>query len=59
MNTKDWCGRFDKCDGCKLQSECAVRPEELFIVFEDGKPVDRWAIRTSEMIKRELEKEKC
>ncbi|PPA54174.1 antirestriction Ral family protein [Escherichia coli] len=47
-------GRFN---GCKLQSECMVKPEEMFPVMEDGKYVDKWAIRTTAMIARELGKQ--
>lgn len=31
-----------------------VKPEEMFPVMEDGKYVDKWAIRTTAMIAREL-----
>ena len=58
INTIDWCGQFKKCNGCKLQAECMVKPEEMALIKEDGKYVDRWAIRTTAMIARELEKQK-
>ncbi|HGK4675211.1 TPA: antirestriction Ral family protein [Kluyvera georgiana] len=58
INTNDWCGQFKKCNGCKLQAECMVKPEEMALIKEDGKYVDRWAIRTTAMIARELEKQK-
>ncbi|NPG89656.1 restriction endonuclease [Escherichia coli] len=48
---------FKRCNGCKLQSECMVKPEEMFPVMEDGKYVDKWAIRTTAMIARELGKQ--
>lgn len=35
-----------------------VKPEEMFLVMEDGKYVDKWAIRTTAMIARELGKQK-
>lgn len=54
--TDKWCGQFERCKGCHLQSQCMVRPEELAIVFEDGKPVDLWAVRTRKMIMDELNK---
>ncbi|EEC8559403.1 restriction endonuclease [Escherichia coli] len=31
--------------------------EEMFPVMEDGKYVDKWAIRTTAMIARELDKQ--
>ncbi|ELY3386544.1 restriction endonuclease, partial [Cronobacter sakazakii] len=34
-------------------------PDEMFPVMEDGKYVDKWAIRTTAMIERELEKLKA
>lgn len=34
-----------------------VKPEEMFPVMEDGKYVDKWAIRTTAMIARELGKQ--
>ena len=52
-----WCGQFKRCNGCKLQSECMVKPEEMFPVMEDGKYVDKWAIRTTAMIAREIGKQ--
>ncbi len=52
--TDKWCGQFKKCNGCKLQSECMVKPEEMVPIFVDGKMVDKWAIRTTKMIEREL-----
>ncbi|MDH1171412.1 antirestriction Ral family protein [Pantoea agglomerans] len=52
--TDKWCGQFKKCNGCKLQSECMVKPEEMAPIFVDGKMVDKWAIRTTKMIEREL-----
>lgn len=33
------------------------KPEEMFPVIEDGKYVDKWAIRTTAMIARELGKQ--
>ncbi|EPT7016837.1 antirestriction Ral family protein, partial [Cronobacter sakazakii] len=45
--------------GCKLDAECMVKPEEMALVREDGKIVDKWAIRTTAMIERELEKLKA
>ncbi|WP_432759583.1 antirestriction Ral family protein [Escherichia coli] len=33
------------------------KPEEMFPVMEDGKYVDKWAIRTTAMIARELGKQ--
>ncbi len=56
IDTNQWCGQFKRCNGCKLQSECMVKPEEMFPVMEDGKYVDKWAIRTTAMIARELGK---
>ncbi len=50
IDTNQWCGQFKRCNGCKLQSECMVKPEEMFPVMEDGKYVDKWAIRTTAMI---------
>lgn len=55
--TYPWCSKFNKCNGCKLQSECMVRPEELNIVFVDGEPVDLWAARVKEMILSHINKE--
>ena len=57
IDTNQWCGQFKRCNGCKLQSECMVKPEEMFPVMEDGKYVDKWAIRTTAMIARELGKQ--
>ncbi|MBW9430445.1 restriction endonuclease [Atlantibacter hermannii] len=57
IDTSQWCGQFKKCKGCKLDAECMVRPEEMSLVIEDGKIVDRWALRTTEMIAREIEKQ--
>ena len=54
IDTNQWCGQFKRCNGCKLQSECMVKPEEMFPVMEDGKYVDKWAIRTTALIAREL-----
>jgi hypothetical protein len=31
-----------------------VKPEEMVPIFVDGKMVDKWAIRTTKMIEREL-----
>lgn len=53
-----WCSQFKKCKGCKLDSECMVKPEEMALFIEDGKYVDRWAIRATAMIARELEAQK-
>lgn len=58
IDTNQWCGQFIKCRGCKLDAECMVKPEEMALVIEDGKHVDRWAIRTTAMIARELEAQK-
>lgn len=58
IDTNKWCSQFPKCKGCKLDAECLVRPEEMALVIEDGKYVDRWAIRTTAMIARELEAQK-
>lgn len=52
IDTNQWCSRFVKCKGCKLDAECMVKPEEMALVREDGKIVDKWAIRTTEMIAR-------
>lgn len=57
IDKNQWCGQFKRCNGCKLQSECMVKPEEMFPVMEDGKYVDKWAIRTTAMIARELGKQ--
>ena len=54
IDTNQWCGRYVKCKGCKLDAECMVKPEEMALVR-----VDRWAIRTTAMIARELEKLKA
>ena len=56
IDTNQWCGRFKRCNGCNLQSECMVRPEEMAPTMEDGIFIDRWAIRTTAMIERELKK---
>lgn len=45
-----------KCKGCKFDVECMVKFEEMVLVREDGKIVDKWVIRIMEMIVRELEK---
>ncbi|MGV4048771.1 antirestriction Ral family protein [Citrobacter freundii] len=58
VDTNQWCGQFNRCNGCKLDAECMVKPEEMALVIEDGKYVDRWAIRTTAMIARELENQK-
>lgn len=52
IDKNQWCGQFKRCNGCKLQSECMVKPEEMFPVMENGKYVDKWAIRTTAMIAR-------
>ncbi|WP_097512551.1 antirestriction Ral family protein [Escherichia coli] len=57
IDKNQWCGQFKRCNGCKLQSECMVKPEEMFPVMEDGKYVDKWEIRTTAMIARELGKQ--
>ena len=57
IDKNQWCGQFKRFNGCKLQSECMVKPEEMFPVMEDGKYVDKWAIRTTAMIARELSKQ--
>ena len=59
IDKNQWCGQFKRCNGCKLQSECMVKPEEMFPVMEEGKYVDKWAIRTTAMIARELSKQGC
>ncbi|HAU3141569.1 TPA: restriction endonuclease [Salmonella enterica] len=59
IDTNQWCSRFVKCKDCKLDAECMVKPEEMALVREDGKIVDKWAIRTTAMIARELEKLKA
>ncbi|MBS8303376.1 restriction endonuclease [Escherichia coli] len=41
IDKNQWCGQFKRCNGCKLQSECMVKPEEMFPVMEDGKYVDK------------------
>ena len=51
IDTNQWCGQFKRCNGCM------VKPEEMFPVMEDGKYVDKWAIRTTAMIARELGKQ--
>lgn len=58
IDTNKWCGQFKKCNGCKLQAECMIKPEEMALIKEEGKWVDRWAIRTTAMIARELEAQK-
>ncbi|MEQ5201591.1 antirestriction Ral family protein [Providencia rettgeri] len=58
INTNQWCSQFKKCKGCKLDSECMVRPEEMVLVMEDGLIIDKWAIRTTAMIARALEQQK-
>ncbi len=32
IDKNQWCGQFKRCNGCKLQSECMVKPEEMFPV---------------------------
>ncbi len=39
IDTNQWCSRFVKCKGCKLDAECMVKPEEMALVREDGKIV--------------------
>ena len=58
IDTNQWCSQFIRCKGCKLDAECMVKPEEMALVIEDGKYVDRWAIRTTAMIARVLEAQK-
>lgn len=58
IDTSKWCGQFNKCKGCKLDAECMVRPEEMALAMEDGLIIDKWAIRTTAMIARELENQK-
>ncbi|EHY2713720.1 restriction endonuclease, partial [Escherichia coli] len=41
IDKNQWCGQFKRCNGCKLQSKCMVKPEEMFPVMEDGKYVDK------------------
>ncbi|MFQ7388165.1 MAG: antirestriction Ral family protein [Escherichia sp.] len=55
IDTNQWCGQFKRCNDV-LQSECMVKPKKCF-VMEDGKYVDKWAIRTTAMIARELGKQ--
>ncbi|HDW0472826.1 restriction endonuclease [Escherichia coli] len=43
-------------DSSLCASNC-LKPEEMFPVMEDGKYVDKWAIRTTAMIARELGKQ--
>ena len=50
IDKNQWCGQFKRCNGCKLQSEYMVKPEEMFPVMEDGKYVDKWAIRATAII---------
>lgn len=57
VDTNKWCSRFDRCKGCRLDAECQIRPEELAIVFENGRPVDKWDLRISVRIREELLKE--
>lgn len=45
IDTNQWCSQFIRCKGCKLDAECMVKPEEMSLVIENGKYVDRWAIR--------------
>ncbi|WP_312998281.1 antirestriction Ral family protein [Leclercia sp.] len=52
--TYKWCSQFKKCKGCKLDSECAVGPMDKHPYIKDGVIIDPWAIRTTEMIRREL-----
>lgn len=62
IDTNQWCSRFVKCKGCKLDAECMVKPEEMALVREDGNIVDKWAIRTTAMIARrtwQTEKQGC
>ncbi len=40
IDTNQWCSRFVKCKGCKLDAECMVKPEEMALVREDGNIVD-------------------
>ncbi|EOV9219077.1 restriction endonuclease [Proteus sp. G4380] len=58
IDTNQWCGQFKKCKGCKLDAECMVKPEEMALVKENGVIIDKWAIRTTAMIARELENQK-
>ncbi|HAX8456282.1 TPA: hypothetical protein JTK89_002256 [Escherichia coli] len=41
----------------KQRAKQSDKPEEMFPVMEDGKYVDKWAIRTTAMIARELGKQ--
>lgn len=52
--TSKWCNQFKNCIGCKLDSECRVGPMDKDPYIKDGVIIDPWAIRTTEMIKREL-----
>lgn len=52
--TEQWCRRFKKCHGCKLDAECGVKPGDGHPYMKDGVVIDPWAIRTTAMIKREL-----
>ncbi|WP_109399492.1 antirestriction Ral family protein [Proteus sp. TJ1640] len=56
IDTNQWCSQFKKCKGCNLDAECMVKPEEMALVVEDGKIVDKWAVRTATMIERELKR---
>ncbi|MBO8263433.1 restriction endonuclease [Proteus mirabilis] len=58
IDTNQRCGQFKKCKGCKLDAECMVKPEEMALVKENGVIIDKWAIRTTAMIARELENQK-
>lgn len=58
IDTNEWCAQFKKCKGCKLDAECMVKPEEMALVKENGVIIDKWAIRTTAMIAKELEKQK-
>lgn len=58
IDTNQWCSQFKKCKGCKLDAECMVKPEEMALVKENGVIIDKWAIRTTAMIARELENQK-
>lgn len=58
IDTNQWCSQFKKCKGCKLDAECMVKPEEMALVKENGVIIDKWAIRTTAMITKELEQQK-
>ncbi|MBZ4137544.1 hypothetical protein JYG55_21780 [Escherichia fergusonii] len=40
IDKNQWCGQFKRCNGCKLQSECMVKPEEMFPVMDSKECID-------------------